>query len=390
MSNVNYLIGSEMTDNAPLPTLSDEICTFINELSAGLMHTPYIRTFPDISALAFWCRKGNIQKIKNSYGDMSDRIGRGLCFHVAPSNIPINFAFSWLLSLLAGNANIVRLSSLNYPQVPPVLNIIAKTLENYPEIARRTAFVSYPADRTITSEFCASVDARMIWGGDATISSIKNLPTKPRCVDLAFADRYSICVISGKALLNSDDLGIKRLAENFYNDTYLMDQDACSSPQLILWLDDREEARKRFWKSVYYIVEKRYRLQAAVAVDKYTQMCEDAVSLDIVRTVSRNGNLLYRAELNALRPDMAGIRGKGGYFYEHTISSIDEIKGIITEKFQTVTYFGIDPMEIQRFVIANSLRGIDRITPVGKAMDIGVIWDGFDTIRTLSRIINVE
>jgi hypothetical protein len=169
-----------------------------------------------------------------------------------------------------------------------------------------------------------------------------------------------------------------------------MDQNACSSPQLILWLDDNGEARERFWPAVYDCVKKKYRLQAAVAVDKYTQMCEDAVSLDIVRTVSRIGNLLYRAELNALRPDMTGIRGKGGYFYEHSISSLDEIKSIITDKFQTVTCFGIDPFEVRRFVITNNLRGIDRIVPVGKAMNISVIWDGFDNVRTLSRIVNVE
>ena len=169
-----------------------------------------------------------------------------------------------------------------------------------------------------------------------------------------------------------------------------MDQNACSSPQLILWLDDGAEARERFWQSVYDCAEKKYRLQAAVAVDKYTQMCEDAVNLDIVKAVSRKGNLLYRAELETLLPDMTELRGEAGYFYEHVISCLDELKNNITEKFQTVTYFGIDPFEIRRFVITNNLRGIDRIAPVGRAMDISIIWDGFDIVRTLSRVVSVE
>ena len=42
------------------------------------------------------------------------------------------------------------------------------------------------------------------------------------------------------------------------------------------------------------------------------------------------------------------------------------------------------------FVFKNRLSGIDRIVPVGEALDIGVIWDGYDIVRSLSRIIDVK
>ena len=32
------------------------------------MKSPIIRTYTDLSALAFWCRKGNIQKLKEKFG----------------------------------------------------------------------------------------------------------------------------------------------------------------------------------------------------------------------------------------------------------------------------------------------------------------------------------
>ena len=41
-------------------------------------------------------------------------------------------------------------------------------------------------------------------------------------------------------------------------------------------------------------------------------------------------------------------------------------------------------------VVAARLRGIDRIVPVGKAMDIGVFWDGHDLVRELSRIVKAN
>ena len=71
------------------------------------------------------------------------------------------------------------------------------------------------------------------------------------------------------------------------------------------------------------------------------------------------------------------------------MKSRDELFAVVTEKFQTITQFGIDAAELRRQVVANGLRGIDRIVPIGQAMNIGVVWDGCDLVRSLSRIISV-
>jgi hypothetical protein len=57
---------------------------------------------------------------------------------------------------------------------------------------------------------------------------------------------------------------------------------------------------------------------------------------------------------------------------------------------QTLTYFGVPREELASFVRRNRVRGIDRIVPVGEAMDIGLTWDGYDLIRTLSRVCDVH
>ncbi|MFC6804089.1 acyl-CoA reductase [Deinococcus caeni] len=36
---------------------------------------------------------------------------RGLVFHVPPANVDTIFIYSWLMSVLAGNRNVIRLSS---------------------------------------------------------------------------------------------------------------------------------------------------------------------------------------------------------------------------------------------------------------------------------------
>ncbi len=391
MKNVEYLIGSDPIDSTPLTAYSGEALAFITDLSGRIMKSPVTRIYPDVAALGFWGRKGNLAKMKENCPEAGNRLGRGLCFHIAPSNIPMSFAFSYLFGLLAGCANVVRLPSKPFPQTEASLKIIAETLKDYPEIGRRSAFIRYPADNEITGEFSLAADARMIWGGDRTVNSIRSLPLKPKCIDIAFADRYSFCIIDGKAVLEAAEDRITRLAEDFYNDTYLMDQNACSSPQMICWLNDNPEARERFWNAVYTLASQKYDLQAAVCVDKYTQSCEDAIDrAENISAITRKTNLLYRAEVQRMIPGVEEYRGKGGYFYEHALASPEKIAPAVTEKYQTITYFGADPEAIREAVVANRMKGIDRITPIGKAMDIGVIWDGYDLVRMLSRLVNVE
>ena len=377
-------------NNTPLRPFEPSVIDCLGEISAAILTSPVGRQFPDLTAFAFYIRKASLHKLQGQLNLEGGRLGRGLCFHIAPANIPVNFAFSWVFSLLAGNANIVRLPSKEFPQVDALLGIVNKIIEKYPEIQARNGFVRYPrTDNETTAAYCQMADCRMIWGGDRTIASIKALPTKPRCVDIAFADRYSVAMINGEAVLAADETRFMRLIEGFYNDTYLMDQNACSSPQVILWENDSPAARTRFWTTIETLAQKKYKLQDAVAVDKYTLLCEESVKNPAVQRFTRAGNLLYRAELSALPDDLVVHRGKGGFFFEYSLRDRDEFFSVVTEKFQTVTQFGVDAEELRRQVVEQGLRGIDRIVPIGQAMNIGVIWDGYDLIRTLSRIVNV-
>jgi hypothetical protein len=67
---------------------------------------------------------------------------------------------------------------------------------------------------------------------------------------------------------------------------------------------------------------------------------------------------------------------------------LNEIIHIISNKFQTLTYFGLNKLSLKDFVIDNKLNGIDRIVPIGQALDISLTWDGFGIIESLSRIVD--
>ena len=60
---------------------------------------------------------------------------------------------------------------------------------------------------------------------------------------------------------------------------------------------------------------------------------------------------------------------------------------MISPKSQTMLTFGVNSEKIDSFLREKGLRGIDRVVPFGKALDMGVIWDGYDIVRTLSRVV---
>lgn len=377
----------------PLLPYSEEAISFLAALSSRLMKDRSAKGFPDIISFAYWCRKSNIERKRDesrsrtAYFD--ERIGRGLTFHIAPSNIPVNFAFSFAFGLLAGNACIVRVPSKPFEQTGVICRAIEDVLPEHPEIAKRCAVVTYPVDDEVTGAFSLVSDARLIWGGDSTIASVRRLPSKPRCVDILFSDRYSVALMDGRAMKDIGDEDLSRLAEGFYNDTYLMDQNACSSPQVIYWLHDVPESRDRFWAAVRESAARRYVLQPQIAMDKYVQLCEDVLDAVAGGEVRFDG-LLTVVDVLSTPDDICGLRGKGGYFYQQVVSDLDEIEPFVTERFQTLLYFGIEASDIRDFVLKKKLRGIDRIVPVGHAMDIDIVWDGYDLVAELSRIVDVR
>ena len=370
------------------------VCEFLSDLSSALMHDPSAKDFSDVMAFAFFCRKANILRLKKDFFESHARLGLGIVFHVTPSNIPVNFAFSYVFGLLAGNSNIVKLPPKIFPQTVSIISAIKRILaiERYQKIRESTVFMQYDPDDTVTSLFSSVCDARIIWGGDETIKTIRRIPVPVRSIEIAFADRYSFCILNAEAVCRLDNRELRRLCAGFYNDTYVMDQNACSSPHLVIWIGASavsSSASIRFWRSLYEEAAVRYDLQPVVAVDKLTALCEDAVDYPFVAGVKRYENLIYVIELSSLPEMIDPLRGQGGYFYEYCAAGLEIIAPIISKKVQTITYYGLSKDTLKSFVDEYRPDGIDRFVPVGSALDISVIWDGYDIVRTLSRIIDI-
>jgi hypothetical protein len=233
-------------------------------------------------------------------------------------------------------------------------------------------------------------DVRVIWGGDSTINDIRKNSIRPRAFDIAFASRYSLCIINADKYIH--EKSPDSIAKGFYNDTYFFDQNACTSPHLIVWLgmDENVDAAKRiFWSKLYEFVKAGYHLQPHSAIDKLTTFYNQAVHLQEIKKTETPDNLIWRIELKNLSKDIDQFHCNCGYFTEYHASSLSELSTIITDRYQTLSYYGIEKEVLVNFVDRIKPSGIDRIVPIGRTTGFSLTWEGFNLIEILSREVSV-
>lgn len=391
LNKVTYLTGSaDMA--AALPAVrahipfSDEIVDFLNDVSKELMGDRNSKAYPDVVTFGFWVRKASVLKLKERFeGKKGIHLGKGVAFHIAPSNVPVNFAYSLVAGLLTGNANIVRVPSKEFPQVSMICDAINRALDNHDNMRAYVLCVRYGREQEINDLFSSVADVRIVWGGDKTIAELRKSPLPPRTSEITFADRYSLAVIDSDAYLEIENK--HRIAEDFYNDTFLTDQNACTSPRLIVWMGSRiDEAKDIFWEEEHKLVGGKYSFQAIQGVNKITQLYLVAAAKGGVKVEPHADNLIIRVAVSEISDDLMDFRGNSGYFYEYDCRDIMELSPLCDDKrCQTIGYIGESRMLMP--LVQSGIKGIDRVVPVGKTMDFDLIWDGYDLPALMTRTV---
>lgn len=373
-----------------LKPFDEKIINFLNLFRENLVKLNKTNNIIDIYALIFYLRKTNILKIKSEYNYLDYSVGIGIIFHITPSNMPINFFYSYLFGLLSGSINIVRLPTKNFIQIQVIIKAFEKTIKNkkFNFIKNMTYFVRYNKESEFTkiiSNFC---DLRVIWGGDKTVEDIRKYNLNVMSRDITFPDRHSFSLINNQKFNKLNDSQIKNLAKNFFTDGFFVDQNACSSPHIIFWVGkDNKTKIKKFWKYVHEIKITNYDLPQKGFLEKFLLYSEDTIENKIN---APNNNHIMNFNLKKLPLDISHLRGKWGYFYEYNLKKIELISNLISKKTQTVTYFGFESKFLFDIFFKNNVRGVDRIVPIGRAHLMKHIWDGYDFIGQFSRRVNIE
>ncbi|MFT9014140.1 MAG: acyl-CoA reductase [Acetobacter sp.] len=359
---------------------------FLHALSLAILKHPDARQYPDLVTFAYFCRKANLHALSQRYDDAIQRSGWGTVVHIAPSNIPINFAFSLVFGLLAGNSNIVRMPSRHFPQNDLFVEIFDQVSASprFQSIGNSTRLIRSSRGDKGFERLIGQADGLVVWGGDATVSAFRALPKTPRCVEIYFPDRKSSMAINASAYMTASRDIQQTLAASFFNDTYLVDQNACSSPSMIFWIGDVETAgaaKDLFWNTLEdELINRNYQLDTTARIDKF---------LDIMSANEQLGRAVHLQTYSRdiwclneqIRPQTLQLRF--GAFLDIDLPSIDGIPAFLRSQEQTLTYFGLDPHALRQ-ALSHHHHTIDRIVPAGSALSIDPFWDGKDILALLS------
>jgi hypothetical protein len=376
------------------------LVNFVGKLSQLLLSDRRVREFPEFAALGHWFRKARLNELSRQLDDQTIpgmRIGRGLAFHLAPANVDSVFMYSWLLSLLAGNTNIIRVSQKGGDQLDFIIEILRKIChqDEFGDVARRFVILTYPHDRALTQEISEACMVRVIWGGDTTVREIRAIPLRPMATEMCFADRFSAAAMDAAAILKLDDKGFGDLIHGFYVDTFWFGQQACSSPRLVAWIgseQDIQAAQARFWSRLEIEVRHQQSENSpGMVMARLGALFEFAAeglgSLPLGTSLSN-----FPATLDLSRPELDRVRQihcGNGLFVQVKLQSLQELGPHLRDKDQTLAVFGFTRSDFEALVACLPARALDRITPVGNALTFDPIWDGQDLLVSLTRIITL-
>lgn len=371
---------------------------FVQTVSHKLLSSTQIRPYPELVALAFWLRKSHIHKIMQDYHHYyrhSVPLARGVVFHIAPANVNSIFMYSWFLALLTGNSNIVRLSQRRDHEMELLLDILNEIVhqQRFQPIGLRNLVVSYAHEQEHNSLFSENCQVRVIWGGDETIKQIRSIPLPPNAIEIPFANKFSMATIVASNVVGASIAETKHLATQFFNDAFWFYQNACSSPRLIVWIgntSDIEIAKNMFWEQVKIVIlEKGLHWDVSIRINRMANgYCLAAKGL-IDHMSSELAELPYRVHIKSISPELREQHDGGGLFFETEMTNIQELLSSVTHKDQTLAVYGFSQQEILAAVSSLHSTGLNRIVPIGRALDFDITWDGINLLTAFSRELTI-
>jgi Acyl-CoA reductase (LuxC) len=366
------------------------------DFSKRIFQDPHARAYPELLALAYWMRKAEIFPLYDQFRalELNNRIltPRGLVFHLPPRNVDTMFVYSWLLSALCGNRNVIRLSPNLSESGLILLRLLRDTLAAAAEPTRNsTIIISYGHEEEPTAMLSTLCDVRVIWGGDQTVATIRRSPLGSHGKEITFPDRYALSVIQANAYASLTEKRRESLADQFFNDSYWFDQMACSSPRLVVWVGSESETRAAsadfFFRVAGCVGRRRYVLPAAATMQKLVYTCSAILDSPVKGCRRYKGlTVLTLESLTDFRRSHPG----GGLFFEAQIERLADISAALERRDQTLTWFGFSPEELRALARNLNGRAIDRIVPVGQALQFHRFWDGYDLLQEFCRCVYIE
>lgn len=327
-------------------------------------------------ALGFWLRKQNVQQFA---AQLKNARPLGHVLHMAPRNIDLMFLYPVVLSLLAGNHVWARISLRGYHTLQPLLDLFQQPQfqQRLAPITRHLVLFHCEHQDTQLRTLCKQVALRLCWGRDENIEQIRQ-HTPIVGIDLAFGHKHALCLIAAQSVHSGN---VQQLAQRFARDAFSFKQQACSAPRTLIWLGQTDEVKRAqvlFWSALSRISHENALLECVLNMQTL------AVNQQVQTPFIWNEHY-SRLPVSSLEHGQEQDHRGNYLFFELCIRELNALNHQLRPWHQTLTFWGMKRDFLLHWIQTENVFGIDRIEPIGCALEFSPIWDGMNLLHIMSR-----
>jgi hypothetical protein len=366
--------------------------------------TPAFADFEGIAFLATWLKRKSLEAMVHaSLGGRDGALDgfvvdgsrklraapRGLVAQWIAGNIPTLAIFSFVLSALVKNVNLVRVPKESLGVVRRMLAALAETRVtdsagnsfSGSDLLEGASFFYFPGeDRALHAALSLRADARVVWGGQETLATVLALPRHEHCEDIVFGPKFSLGVVdaAGRARVTHGGDDGTALVRSLVRDVLLFDQAACSSPH-ILYVEGSIEDARAFGRAVGAELAKQTKRSPKRVIAEGTAAAILRLRTDYAlaeeRDVIASNTVDYTVLVDADGPILSeGVQSRT--VFVRAVARLLDVVSIVTPQVQTVGLL-VEDVELAA-TLAEGLaqKGVSRLVRFGLMNVYDQPWDG--------------
>ncbi|HVH47778.1 MAG TPA: acyl-CoA reductase [Labilithrix sp.] len=371
---------------------------------ATKLATPAFADVEGIAFLATWLRRKSLEStVRASLGgreaaldgfvaDGSRKLRaapRGIVAQWIAGNIPTLAVFSFVLSALVKNVNLVRVPKESLAVVRRMLAAFEETsitdasgqALSGRDILEGASFFYFPGeDRSLHAALSLRADARVVWGGQETLATVLALPRHEHCEDIVFGPKFSLGLIDTggrERVVGQSDEGLA-IARSLVRDVLLFDQAACSSPH-ILYVEGTLEDARAFGRALAGELAKQTKRNPKRGIAEGTAAAILRLRTDYGlaedRDVFASSAVDYTVLVDADGPVLSeGVQSRT--LFVRAVPSLRDVVPVVTPQVQTIGLLVDDAGLAADLAERLAQRGVSRLVRFGLMNVYDQPWDG--------------
>jgi hypothetical protein len=367
---------------------------------AGRLATPAFADVEGIAFLATWLKRKSLESVlRSSLGGREGALDgfvadgprklraapRGVIAQWIAGNIPTLAVFSFVLSALAKNVNLVRVPKESLPIVQRMLAALEETSVTTDgrtltgrELLEGASFFYFPGQsRELHAALSLRADARVVWGGKETLATVLALPRHEHCEDIVFGPKFSFGLVDapGRKRIGDDS----SLPRAIVRDVLLFDQTACSSPHILYVEGTLDEAR-----AIGQILSEEFTRQTKRSPKRTIAEGTAAAILRLrtdyalteERDVHASAGVDYTVLVDAEGPVLSdGVQSRT--LFVRAVTDLRDVVALVTPQVQTIGVLVDDASLASDLAERLAQRGVSRLVRFGLMNVYDQPWDGF-------------